>query len=62
MNDSEPGPHMDMQLGIDKTSKEEYAYQSNLLQEFTNISNIDNAWLFKTNGCKYILLMLFFLH
>ncbi|KAF7806945.1 acylamino-acid-releasing enzyme-like [Senna tora] len=40
---------MDMQLGIDATVEEEYAYQSNLLHEFSKISNIDRAWIFKSD-------------
>ncbi|XP_061348991.1 acylamino-acid-releasing enzyme-like isoform X2 [Gastrolobium bilobum] len=28
----------------------DYTYLTNLLQEFTSISNIDNAWLFKSQG------------
>ncbi|KAI9071306.1 hypothetical protein K1719_046735 [Acacia pycnantha] len=41
---------MDMQTGMDATMEEEYAYQSNLLQEFTHISNIDKAWIFKSDS------------
>ncbi|XP_054820700.1 acylamino-acid-releasing enzyme-like [Prosopis cineraria] len=41
---------MDMQLGMDAKIEEEYAYQSNLLQEFKNISNIDKARIFKSDS------------
>ena len=36
-----------------KEAEDDYAYLSNLLQEFTSIPNIDKAWLF---GCESPLL------
>ncbi|XP_061348993.1 acylamino-acid-releasing enzyme-like [Gastrolobium bilobum] len=36
-------------LGLDEVSEKEYATQSNLLNEFTSISNIDKAWVFKSD-------------
>ncbi|GAV69585.1 Peptidase_S9 domain-containing protein [Cephalotus follicularis] len=38
-----------MSLRLDETTEEEYASQSKLLQEFTSISNIDKAWVFKSD-------------
>ncbi|TXG72161.1 hypothetical protein EZV62_000740 [Acer yangbiense] len=38
----------EMPSGLDETTEEEYASNSNLLQEFTNISNIDKAWTFNS--------------
>ncbi|VAI53529.1 unnamed protein product [Triticum turgidum subsp. durum] len=35
---------------MDAMSSEEYASQSKLLQEFTNVPSIESAWLFKTNN------------
>ncbi|KAG8091599.1 hypothetical protein GUJ93_ZPchr0012g18853 [Zizania palustris] len=35
---------------MDALASEEYASQSKLLQEFTNIPSIDSAWVFKTNN------------
>lgn len=40
------GPVKELPVGIDATTEEEYASQSQLLQEFTNISAIDKAWVF----------------
>ena len=37
-------------LGMDVMSSEEYASQSKLLLEFTNVPSIESAWLFKTNN------------
>lgn len=36
-------------VGLDAVMEEEYASQSVLLKEFTNISTIDKAWTFKSN-------------
>jgi len=36
-------------LEMHKEAEDDYAYLSNLLQEFTSIPNIDKAWLF---GCE----------
>ncbi|XP_044410732.1 acylamino-acid-releasing enzyme 2 isoform X3 [Triticum aestivum] len=37
-------------LGMDAMSSEEYASQSKLMQEFTNVPSIESAWLFKSNN------------
>eukprot|EP00262_Sarcandra_glabra_P004004 TRINITY_DN1494_c0_g1_i1.p1 TRINITY_DN1494_c0_g1~~TRINITY_DN1494_c0_g1_i1.p1 ORF type:complete len:713 (+),score=132.54 TRINITY_DN1494_c0_g1_i1:156-2141(+) len=37
-----------MPQGLDATTEEEYASQSRLIQEFTDISSIDKAWIFKS--------------
>ena len=50
MDDSKSGSIKEMPLGLDATMEEEYASQSKLLQEFASISNIDKAWIFKSNG------------
>ncbi|KAE9617654.1 putative acylaminoacyl-peptidase transcription factor WD40-like family [Lupinus albus] len=42
--------HKEFPLGLDESTEEEYAVQSKLLQQFTNISNIDKAWVFKSNN------------
>ncbi|XP_057489055.1 acylamino-acid-releasing enzyme isoform X2 [Actinidia eriantha] len=42
----------EMPLGLDEASAEEYASQSKLLQEFTNVSCIDKAWTLKPNNGK----------
>ncbi|KAK9083598.1 hypothetical protein Scep_030069 [Stephania cephalantha] len=39
----------EMLLGVDSTVEEEYASQSKLLREFTDIPNIDKAWIFKSD-------------
>ncbi|KAJ1431580.1 WD40/YVTN repeat-like-containing domain superfamily [Sesbania bispinosa] len=39
-----------MPLGVDATTEERHAHLSSLLQEFTNIPNIDKAWLFKSDS------------
>ncbi|XP_065863188.1 acylamino-acid-releasing enzyme isoform X2 [Euphorbia lathyris] len=41
---------MELPLGLDADTEEEYASQSKLLQEFTSISSIDKAWTFKSNN------------
>ncbi|CAL0328083.1 unnamed protein product [Lupinus luteus] len=41
--------HKEFPLGIDESTEEEYSNQSNLLQEFNSISNIDKAWIFKSD-------------
>ncbi|KAF9618650.1 hypothetical protein IFM89_002345 [Coptis chinensis] len=38
----------EMPLGLDANMEEEYASQSKLLQEFTSISTINKAWVFKS--------------
>ncbi|XP_059446033.1 acylamino-acid-releasing enzyme isoform X2 [Corylus avellana] len=50
MDDSKSGPIKEMPLGLDAATEEEYASQSKLLQEFSSISNIDKAWIFKSDG------------
>ncbi|XP_062205252.1 acylamino-acid-releasing enzyme 2-like isoform X2 [Phragmites australis] len=35
---------------MDAVTSEEYASQTELLKEFTNVPSIDNAWVFKTNS------------
>ncbi|RCV43027.1 hypothetical protein SETIT_9G262900v2 [Setaria italica] len=35
---------------MDMTTSQEYAFQSKLLQEFTNVPSIDSAWVLKTNN------------
>lgn len=42
----------EMPLGLDEVTEEEYALQSKLLLEFNSISNIDNAWIFNSDGGK----------
>lgn len=37
-------------LGMDTMPSEEYASQSKLFQEFTNVPSIEGAWVFKTNN------------
>nr|POE82514.1 acylamino-acid-releasing enzyme [Quercus suber] len=49
MGDSKAVPIKEMPLGLDTTTEEEYASQSNLLQEFTSIPSIDKAWTFKSD-------------
>ncbi|GMY27281.1 acylamino-acid-releasing enzyme isoform X1 [Fagus crenata] len=49
MDDSKAGPIKEMPLGLDSAIEDEYASQSKLLQEFTSISNIDKAWIFKSD-------------
>ncbi|KAM1724025.1 hypothetical protein ACFX13_022581 [Malus domestica] len=50
MGSSKDGPVKDMPLGVDATTEEEYASQSRLLQDFTSISSIDKAWIFKSDS------------
>ncbi|PQM34123.1 acylamino-acid-releasing enzyme [Prunus yedoensis var. nudiflora] len=50
MDGSKAGPLKELPLGIDATTEEEYASQSRLLQEFTSISSIDKAWIFKSDS------------
>ncbi|KAL6007305.1 hypothetical protein ACLOJK_032802 [Asimina triloba] len=38
-----------MPKGIDATTEDEYASQSKMLQEFTNFSTFDKAWIFKSD-------------
>ncbi|MQL86069.1 hypothetical protein Taro_018587 [Colocasia esculenta] len=39
----------EMPLGIDAGTVEEYAFQSKLLKEFTDVPSIDKAWIFKSD-------------
>ncbi|KAF5191704.1 Acylamino-acid-releasing enzyme [Thalictrum thalictroides] len=39
----------ELPLGLDASTEEEYASQSKLLQEFSSISSVDKAWLFKSD-------------
>lgn len=50
MDGSKDGPLKEMPLGIDAATEEEYASQSRLLQEFTSLSSIDKAWVFKSDS------------
>uniref|UniRef100_A0A453MW66 Acylamino-acid-releasing enzyme N-terminal domain-containing protein n=1 Tax=Aegilops tauschii subsp. strangulata TaxID=200361 RepID=A0A453MW66_AEGTS len=50
MQDSQSAFKKEDPLGMDAMSSEEYASQSKLLQEFTNVPSIESAWLFKTNN------------
>ncbi|GFY85018.1 acylaminoacyl-peptidase-like protein [Actinidia rufa] len=52
MDGSGASPLKEMPLGLDEASAEEYASQSKLLQEFTNVSSIDKAWTLKPNNGK----------
>lgn len=40
----------ELPVGLDEATEEEYASQSKLLQEFTSISSIDKAWIFKSDS------------
>ncbi|CAK9168519.1 unnamed protein product [Ilex paraguariensis] len=48
MDSSGVSPPNKMPVGIDADAEDEYASQSKLLQEYTNISSIDKAWTFKS--------------
>ncbi|KAK8556006.1 hypothetical protein V6N13_070077 [Hibiscus sabdariffa] len=50
MDSSKAGPVKEFPVGLDEDTEEEYASQSELLQEFTNISSIDKAWVFKSES------------
>ncbi|XP_057960226.1 acylamino-acid-releasing enzyme isoform X2 [Malania oleifera] len=50
MDGSGASPLKEVPLGLEIAVEEEYASQSKLLQEFTNISSIDKAWIFKSDG------------
>ncbi|KAI4305299.1 hypothetical protein L6164_028672 [Bauhinia variegata] len=54
MDVSEAGLRKETPFKSDATAEEEeYAYQSNLLQQFTSISNIDKAWIFKSDSALF---------
>lgn len=58
MDGSGVSPTIKSPAGVDAVAEEEYASQSILLQEFTNISTIDMAWTFKSTsgmlaGCLF---------
>uniref|UniRef100_A0A0E0BAI8 acylaminoacyl-peptidase n=1 Tax=Oryza glumipatula TaxID=40148 RepID=A0A0E0BAI8_9ORYZ len=42
---------------MDALASEEYASQSKLLQEFTNVPSIDGAWVFQTNNGSKLLVV-----
>ncbi|KAM2637573.1 hypothetical protein EV1_022050 [Malus domestica] len=50
MDGSKDGPLKEMPLGIHAATEEEYASQSRLLQEFTSMSSVDKAWVFKSDS------------
>ncbi|KAL6185036.1 hypothetical protein ACLB2K_041171 [Fragaria x ananassa] len=50
MDSSKASPTKELPLGIDETTEEEYASQSRLLQEFTNIASIEKAWIIPGSG------------
>ncbi|KAI5397375.1 acylamino-acid-releasing enzyme [Lathyrus oleraceus] len=43
-------PHNNFSLGIDEETEQQYELHSNLLQQFTAISSIDKAWIFKSDA------------
>lgn len=53
MNSSQSSSTKELPAGLDAAMEEEYASQSVLLKEFTNISTIDKAWTFKSNVGKF---------
>lgn len=52
MDNPKVPPQKEFPLGIDQETEEQYAFHSNLLQQFTSISSIDKAWLFKSHTGK----------
>ncbi|KAK8684694.1 hypothetical protein V6N13_040710 [Hibiscus sabdariffa] len=50
MDSSEVSPVKEFPVGLDEDAEEEYVSQSRLLQEFTSISSIDKAWIFKSES------------
>lgn len=50
MDSSKAGTAKELPVGLDEATEEEYASQSKLLQEFTNIRSIDKAWVFKSES------------
>ncbi|TYH03977.1 hypothetical protein ES288_A09G262100v1 [Gossypium darwinii] len=50
MDSSKAGTVKELPVGLDEATEEEYASQCKLLQEFTNISSIDKAWVFKSES------------
>lgn len=50
MDGSKAGSVKELPLGLDATTEEEYTLQSKLLEEFTSISSIDKAWIFKSDN------------
>lgn len=50
MDSSSGSPKKEIPVGLDVATEEEYASQSVLLQEFTNMSTIDRAWTFKSKS------------
>ncbi|CAK8570723.1 unnamed protein product [Lathyrus sativus] len=49
MDNPKSSPLKEFPLGIDEETEQQYALHSNLLQQFTAISSIDKAWIFKSN-------------
>ncbi|XP_030541210.2 acylamino-acid-releasing enzyme isoform X2 [Rhodamnia argentea] len=52
MDVSQADPLKEVTLGTDMATEEDYASQARLLQEFTNICNIDKAWIFRSEKGK----------
>ncbi|XP_030541217.2 acylamino-acid-releasing enzyme-like [Rhodamnia argentea] len=50
MDVSQVVPQMEAHLGMDIATEEDYTSQSQLLKEFTDICNIDEAWIFKSRN------------
>ena len=50
MDSSKVAESKEFPVGIDEATEEEYASQSKLFQEFTSISSIDKAWVFKPDN------------
>jgi len=48
MDVSQADPLKEVTLGTVMATEEEYASQSKLLQEFTNVCSIDKAWIFQS--------------
>lgn len=48
MDVSQGDPLKELTSGTDMATEEDYTSQSKLLQEFTNICNIDKAWIFQS--------------
>ncbi|XVE65924.1 hypothetical protein DITRI_Ditri08aG0038700 [Diplodiscus trichospermus] len=48
MDSSKAGSVKELPVGLDEATEEEYASLSKLLQDFTCISSIDKAWIFKS--------------
>lgn len=53
MDSVQSSSNKELPVGLDAVMEEEYASQSVLLKEFTNISTIDKGWTFKSNVGKF---------